>query len=618
MNIKEEVLSDVVIKFAGDSGDGMQLTGSQFTNNTAMLGIDLATFPDFPAEIRAPIGTLPGVSGYQLRFSSDRIFTPGDACDVLVAMNAAALKTNLQGLKPGGKIIANTDGFDAKNLRLANYPEGVNPLEDDSLSNYELIKMDVTKMTREALKEITMGVKEKDRAKNMFVLGFLYWMYNRDMDNTISFIKEKFGKKPEIFESNVKALQAGYNYGDTTETFTTRYKVEKAKMDPGTYRSVMGNQAVSYGLIAASQKSGLPLFLGSYPITPASDILHELSKYKTFGIKTFQAEDEIAAITSAIGASYGGSLGITTSSGPGIALKGEAMGLAVMLEIPLVIINIQRGGPSTGLPTKTEQSDLMQAYYGRNGECPMPIVSASTPSDCFSAVYEAVRISVQHMTPVIFLSDGYIANGAEPWKFPQSADLPEIKTSYASLNHAGDLDTDGKFQPYKRDEKLVRPWAIPGTPGLEHRVGGLEKQDITGNISYDPANHEHMVKTRQAKVDMIANYIPDQQLDSGPEKGKVLVLGWGSTYGAIKSACAELQKEGHAVAHAHLRYVRPFPKNLGEILQHYDQVLIPEINNGQLIRIIRDTYFVDAKGYNKIMGIPITKGELVTKIKSML
>jgi 2-oxoglutarate ferredoxin oxidoreductase subunit alpha len=618
MSTKQEVLNDVVIKFAGDSGDGMQLTGSQFTNNTAMLGIDLATFPDFPAEIRAPIGTLPGVSGYQLRFSSDRVFTPGDACDVLVAMNAAALKTNLVGLKPGGRIIANEDGFDAKNLRLANYPEGINPLEDNSLGNYEVIRMDVTKMTREALKDITMGVKEKDRAKNMFVLGFLYWMYNRDMDTTIGFIREKFGKKPEIYESNVKALQAGYNYGDTTETFTTRYKVEKAKMDPGTYRSVMGNQAVSYGLIAASEKSGLPLFLGSYPITPASDILHELSKYKNFGIKTFQAEDEIAAITSAIGASYGGSLAVTTSSGPGIALKGEAMGLAVMLEIPLIIINIQRGGPSTGLPTKTEQSDLMQAYYGRNGECPMPIVSASTPSDCFSAVYEAVRISVQHMTPVMFLSDGYIANGAEPWKFPQAADLPEIKTQFASQNFADVMDKDGKFQPYKRDDKLVRPWAIPGTPGLEHRVGGLEKADITGNISYEPENHQHMVKTRQAKVDMIANYIPEQHLDSGADKGKVLVLGWGSTYGAIKSACTELQKEGHSVSHAHLRYIRPFPKNLGDILKNFETVLVPEINNGQLVRIIRDVYFVDAKPYNKIMGIPITKGELITEIKNLL
>ncbi|MFN8242650.1 MAG: 2-oxoacid:acceptor oxidoreductase subunit alpha [Ferruginibacter sp.] len=618
MNTKEEVLSDVVIKFAGDSGDGMQLTGSQFTNNTALLGIDLATFPDFPAEIRAPIGTLPGVSGFQLRFSSDRIYTPGDACDVLVAMNAAALKTNLKALKPGGKIIVNTDGFDSKNLRLANYPEGVNPLENDSLGNYEVIKMDVTKMTREALKDITMGVKEKDRAKNMFVLGFLYWMYNRDLESTLAFLKDKFGKKPEIFESNTRALQAGYYFGETTETFTTRFKVEKAKMEPGTYRSIMGNQAVAYGLIAASEKSGLPLFLGSYPITPASDILHDLSRYKTFGVKTFQAEDEIAAIAASIGASYGGSLAVTTSSGPGIALKGEAMGLAVMLELPLVVVNIQRGGPSTGLPTKTEQSDLMQAYYGRNGECPMPVIAASTPSDCFDTIYEAARIAVQHMTPVMFLSDGYIANGAEPWKFPQAADLPPIKTAFASPNHAADMDENGVFRPYKRDEKLVRPWAIPGTPGFEHRVGGLEKQDVTGNISYDPENHQHMVKTRQAKVDMIADHIPAQQLDSGPEKGKVLVLGWGSTYGAIKSACAELQSAGHAVSHAHLRYVRPFPKNLGDIIKNFDQVLIPEINNGQLIRIIRDVYHVDAKGYNKIMGVPITKGELVTAIQAML
>ncbi len=618
MNVKEQVLPEVVIKFAGDSGDGMQLTGSQFTNNTALLGIDLATFPDFPAEIRAPIGTLPGVSGYQLRFSSDRIFTPGDACDVLVAMNAAALKVNLKALKAGGIIIANIEGFDSKNLRLANYPEGVSPLEDHSLDSYELITIDVTKMTREALKDFTMGMKEKDRAKNMFVLGFLYWMYNRDMDNTIDFIKDKFGKKPEIFESNVKALQAGYNYGDTTETFTTRYKVEKAKMDTGTYRSIMGNQALSYGLIAASQKSGLPLFLGSYPITPASDILHELSKYKNFGIKTFQAEDEIAAITSSIGASYGGSLAVTTTSGPGMALKAEAMGLAVMLEIPLIIVNVQRGGPSTGLPTKTEQSDLMQAYYGRNGECPMPIVSASTPSDCFAAAYEAVRISVQHMTPVILLSDGYIANGAEPWKFPTAAELEEIKVSFASQNIASDLDVNGKFQPYKRDEKLVRPWAIPGTPGLEHRVGGLEKQDVTGNISYDTENHQHMVKTRQAKVDLIANYIPEQKLDSGADKGKVLVLGWGSTYGTIKSACKELQDKGMSVSHAHLRYVRPFPKNLGDIIKNFDHVLIPEINNGQLIKIIRDVYFVDAKGYNKIMGIPITKAELADEIHKLL
>ncbi len=614
MKRKQEILNDVVIKFAGDSGDGMQLTGSQFTNNTALLGIDLATFPDFPAEIRAPQGTLPGVSGYQLRFSSDRVFTPGDECDVLVAMNAAALKTNLKSLKRGGKIIVNTDGFDSKNLRLANYPEGVNPLDDESLSSYDVIKMDVTKMTREALKDITMGTKEKDRAKNMFVLGFLYWMYNREMENTIQFFRDKFGKKPEIMESNIKALQAGYNFGDTTETFTTTYKVEKAKMTPGVYRSIMGNQAVAFGLIAASQKSGLPLFLGSYPITPASDILHELSRYKSFGVRTFQAEDEIAAISSSIGASYGGHLAITTTSGPGMALKAEAMGLAVMMEIPLVIIDVQRGGPSTGLPTKTEQSDLMQAYYGRNGECPMPVIASSTPSDCFEMVYEAARIAVQHMTPVIFLSDGYIANGAEPWKFPKSDDLPAIEVKFKTdLGHA-----EEKFQPYLRDEKLVRPWALPGTPGLEHRIGGIEKQNITGNVNYEPENHQLMVKIRQEKVDKIADYIPEQKLDSGPEKGDILVLGWGSTYGAIKSAVAEIQAEGYAVSHAHLRHLRPFPKNLGSILKNFKQVLIPEINNGQLIKIIRDVYFVDAKAYNKIMGIPITKTELVMKLKEML
>lgn len=611
---KQEVLQDVVIKFAGDSGDGMQLTGTQFTNNTALLGLDLSTFPDFPAEIRAPQGTLPGVSGYQLRFSSDRVYTPGDACDVLVAMNAAALKANLPALKKGGKIIVNTDGFDSKNLRLANYPDGENPLENGSLDSYEVIKMDVTRMTREALKDFTMGMKEKDRAKNMFVLGFLYWMYDRDMANTAQFLKEKFAKKEDILESNLRVLQAGYNYGDTTETFTTTYKVAKAKMEPGEYRSIMGNQALAYGLIAASKMSGLPLFLGSYPITPASDILHELARHKNFGVRTFQAEDEIAAITSAIGASYGGSLGVTTTSGPGMALKAEAMGLAVMLEIPLVIVDVQRGGPSTGLPTKTEQSDLLQAYYGRNGECPMPVVAAATPADCFEAVYEAVRISVQHMTPVIFLSDGYIANGAEPWRFPTTEQLTPIHVKFKTeLGHG-----EEKLQPYLRDEKLARPWAIPGTPGLEHRIGGLEKQNITGNISYDPENHQLMVKIRQEKVDRIAEYIPEQKIDSGPGKGKVLVLGWGSTFGAIKSAVAELLAQGHAVSHAHLRFMRPFPKNLGELLRNFETVIIPEINNGQLIKIIRDVFLVDAKAYNKIMGVPITKTELVEEIKKYL
>jgi 2-oxoglutarate/2-oxoacid ferredoxin oxidoreductase subunit alpha len=614
MERKQEILQDVVIKFAGDSGDGMQLTGTQFTNNTALLGTDLSTFPDFPAEIRAPQGTLPGVSGYQLRFSSESIHTPGDAWDVLVAMNAAALKTNLKHLKKGGKIIINTDGFDAKNLRLANYPEGVNPIEDDSLQGYEVIKMDITKMTREALKDYQMGTKEKDRAKNMFVLGFLYWMYGRDMDSTEKFLEEKFGRKPDILQSNLRVLRAGYNYGDTTETFTTQYKVEKAKISAGSYRSVMGNQALAYGLVAASVKSGLQIFLGTYPITPASDILHELSKHKNFGVKTFQAEDEIAGIASAIGASYGGLLGVTATSGPGMALKAEAMGLAMMLEIPLIIIDVQRGGPSTGLPTKTEQSDLLQAYYGRNGESPMPVISASTPSDCFEAVYEAVRVSVEHMTPVIFLSDGYIANGAEPWKFPSTEDLEPIHVKFKTeLGHQ-----ETKFQPYQRDENLVRPWAVPGTAGLEHRIGGLEKENITGNVSYDPENHQLMVKIRQEKVDKIAFNIPEQKLDNGPDTGKLLVLGWGSTYGVIKTAVAELLAEGHSIAHAHIRYLRPFPRNLGEILKKYDTVLIPEINNGQLIKIIRDKYMIDAKAYNKIMGVPITKAELLEEFKKYL
>ncbi|GAB3414829.1 2-oxoacid:acceptor oxidoreductase subunit alpha [Niabella aquatica] len=610
MNRNQEVLQDVVIKFAGDSGDGMQLTGTQFTNNTALLGTDLSTFPDYPAEIRAPQGTIPGVSGFQLRFSSNHIYTPGDECDVLVAMNAAALKANLKSLKKGGKIIANTDGFDPKNLRLANYPDGVNPLENGSLEGYELTKIDVTKLTREALKEFTLGTKEKDRAKNMFILGVLYWMYNRDMENTISFLTEKFSKKPDILNSNIKALKAGYNYGDTTEAFTTTYKVEKARIEPGTYRSVMGNQSLAMGLIAASVKSGLPMFLGTYPITPASDILHELSRHKNFGIRTFQAEDEIAAITAAIGASYGGALGVTTTSGPGMALKTEAMGLAVMLEIPLVIVNVQRGGPSTGLPTKTEQSDLLQAYYGRNGECPMPVIAAASPADCFDAVYEAVKISVQHMTPVIFLSDGYIANGAEPWRFPTEETLAPIHVQFKTEL----WDHEEKFQPYLRNEHLVRPWAVPGTPGLEHRIGGIEKQNITGNISYDPENHQLMVKIRQEKVDKIAEFIPDQKIDSGDEKGKVLVIGWGSTYGAIKSAVHDLQAEGKSISHVHIRHLRPFPKNLGDIIQNFEHIVIPEINNGQLIKIIRDQYLTDAKGYNKIMGVPITKTELVEEL----
>lgn len=606
-----EVLEEVVIKFAGDSGDGMQLTGGQFTNTAALFGNDLGTFPDFPAEIRAPQGTVAGVSGYQLNFGSKEIFTPGDKCDVLVAMNAAALKVNLFNLKKGGIIIANTAGFDLKNLKLSGYEK--NPIEDGTLEGYNLIKIDVTRMTRDATEDIQLGVKEKDRCKNMFVLGFLYWMFDRPMENTINFITGKFSKSDDVREANLRVLKAGYNYGDTTETFTTRFHVEKAKMEPGTYRNIMGNQALTMGLVAASQKSGLPLFLGAYPITPASDILHELAKYKNFGIRTFQAEDEIAAICSAIGASFGGSLGVTTTSGPGMALKIEAMGLAVMLEIPLLICNIQRGGPSTGLPTKTEQADLMQALYGRNGECPMPVIAAKSPADCFDAAFEAARIAVQHMTPVILLSDGYIANGAEPWKFPASEDLKEIKIEFAKPMANGD-----KFMPYSRDEKLARPWAIPGTRGLEHRIGGLEKQNITGNISYEPENHEFMVKLREEKVERVADHIPMQELDSGPHKGELLVLGWGGTYGSIKAAVKELQDEGYKVAHAHLRHLKPFPKNLGELLNNYDKVMVPEINNGQLVKVIRDKYMIPAVPFNKIQGLPIMKAELVTAIKTLL
>jgi 2-oxoglutarate ferredoxin oxidoreductase subunit alpha len=615
MNEPIQALEHVIIKFAGDSGDGIQLTGTQFTNNTALLGNDISTFPDFPAEIRAPIGTLPGVSGFQLHFSSDQVFTPGDECDVLVAMNAAALKVNLQSVKKGGIIILNTDGFDSKNLRLANYADGDNPLDNQSLDNYIVHKIDVTKLTREALAEIsTLGVKEKDRAKNMFVLGFLYWMYDRDMGNTLQFLQDKFSRKTDILESNIKALKAGYHYADTTEIFTSRFTVAKAKVEPGIYRSITGNQAIALGLVSASKKSGLPLFLGSYPITPASDILHDLSKYKNYGVITYQAEDEIAAIGSAIGASYGGTLGVTTTSGPGMALKTEAMGLAVMLEIPLLIINIQRGGPSTGLPTKTEQSDLLQAYYGRNGECPLPVISAKGPGDCFYTVLEAARIAIEHMTPVIMLSDGYIANGAEPWKFPQSANLPEIKVQFKQ-----ELSEDEeKLLPYQRDEKGVRPWIIPGTPGLEHRIGGLEKQNITGNVSYDADNHQLMVKTRQAKVDAIADYIPLQSIDLGNDEGDVLVLGWGSTFGVITTVVTKLIREGHKVSHAHLRYLRPFPKNLGSILAKFKTIVIPEINNGQLVKIIRSDFLVDAIAYNKIKGVPITQSELETELRKHL
>jgi 2-oxoglutarate ferredoxin oxidoreductase subunit alpha len=614
MGATTEIKRNVVILFAGDSGDGIQLAGSQFTTTAALYGNDISTFPNFPAEIRAPQGTIAGVSGFQLHFGSDEIFTAGDASDVLVVMNAAALKANIKQLKQGGIVIANTDGFDSKNLKLAKYPDGVNPLKDGTLDKYVVHEIDVTKITRLALADSGLGTKEMDRSKNMFVLGYIYWMYNRELDITIEFLKEQFKKRPELIDANVKVLKAGFNYGDTVEAPMNRFEVKPAPVSKGTYRSIVGNQAAALALIAASQKSGLPLFYGTYPITPASDILHELSKHKNFGVKTFQAEDEIAAITSAIGASFGGSLAVTASSGPGIALKGEAIGLALMQELPLIIVNIQRGGPSTGLPTKTEQADLMQALHGRNGEAPVPIIAAYSPTDCFDSTFEACRIALEFMTPVFFLSDGYLANGSEPWKFPAAADLPEIKVNFAKNT----LKEGEKYLPYKRNEKLAREWAIPGTKGLEHRIGGIEKENETGNISYDPDNHELMVKLRQAKVDGIANYIPLQKIDSGNEKGKLLILGWGSTYGSIKVAVKEALADGYDVAHAQVKYLNPFPKNLGEILKNYDQVLIPEINNGQLIKVIRDKYFIDAKGLNKIKGMPFTSAEIKEKIAELI
>jgi 2-oxoglutarate ferredoxin oxidoreductase subunit alpha len=603
----QETVEKVVIFFAGDSGDGIQLTGSQFTNTAALYGNDLSTFPDFPAEIRAPQGTLAGVSGFQISFGSTEIFTPGDECDVLVVMNVAALKANLKRLKKGGAIILNIDGFDKRNLRLAGFAEGENPLTDNSLVDYRVSEMNVTKLTRECLVDVTLGVKEKDRCKNMFVLGFVYWMYNRSLEHTIDFLNQKFKSKPEILEANTRVLKAGYNFANTCEISSSRFEVKPAKMPSGTYRNIMGNQATAMGLIAASQQSGLDLFYGSYPITPASDILHELAKHKNFGVRSFQAEDEIAAISASIGASFGGALGVTATSGPGVALKGEAIGLAFMLELPLVIVNVQRGGPSTGLPTKTEQADLLQAMYGRNGEAPVPVVAASTPSDCFEATLEACRIAIEHMTPVFFLSDGYIANGAEPWLFPQSKDLKPISVPITKKE-----STD--YLPYQRDDKLVREWAIPGMAGLEHRVGGLEKEHETGNVSYDSNNHEFMIRTRAEKVERIADYIPEQKLDSGLDNAKVLVLGWGSTYGAIKTAVKELLLEGYSVAHAHLRYINPFPKNLENLIQSYDKVLIPEINDGQLIKLIRDKYLIDAIPMNKIQGIPFESREIKNRI----
>lgn len=616
MEAKEEIIEveSVVVRFSGDSGDGMQLTGMQFTDTAAFLGKDLSTFPEFPAEIRAPVGTLAGVSGFQVHFGSKEIYTAGDQYDVLVAMNAAALKVDLKNLKKGGIIITNTSGFDAKNLRLAEYPEGVNPLEDDSLEDYSLYKMNISSLTKDALAGLGLSNKEIERSKNMFVLGLLYWIFDQSPDYTINFIKEKFSSSPNIADANILAIKAGWNYGDNTEIFNTRFKISASKLPAGIYRSITGNNAAAIALIAASHVSGLPLFLGSYPITPASDILHELSKFKEFEVKTFQAEDEIAAVCSAIGASYGGSLSATTTSGPGMSLKTESLGLALMLELPLVVINIQRGGPSTGLPTKTEQSDLLQAMYGRHGESPLPVIAAESPSDCFDTVYEASRIALEHMTPVIVLSDGYIANGSEPWRFPNEADLQPIEVKFTDKPNSD----NGVFLPYKRDEKLVRPRVKPGTKGLEHRIGGLEKQNETGDISYEARNHEVMVKFRAARIEKIADYIPLQKIDTGADKAKVLVLGWGSTYGTIKTAVGELIDEGKDVAHIHIKYLNPFPKNLGELLLNYETVLIPEINNGQLIKIIRDKFLIPAIGLNKIQGLPFTTNEIKSKILELL
>lgn len=602
----------VVVRFSGDSGDGMQLTGMQFTDTSALLGQDISTFPEYPAEIRAPAGTVAGVSGFQVHFGSKEIYTPGDYYDVLVVMNAAALKVDLPKLKKGGVIIANTSGFDSRNMKLAAYPDGAqNPLEDGSLSEYQLFKVDISKFTKEALKDSGLNMKEIERCKNMFVLGLLFWMFDKSLDFTIRSLNEKFGKKPEILNANITALKSGWNYGDNTEVFTTRYKTTAAKLPAGIYRNISGNQALAIGIIAAAEKAGLHVFLGSYPITPASDVLHELSKYKANGVMTFQAEDEIAAICAAIGASYAGSLGVTTTSGPGMALKGEAISLATMLEMPLLICDIQRGGPSTGLPTKTEQADLLMAMHGRHGEAPLPIVAAKSPADCFDAVYEAIRISIEHMVPVIFLSDGYIANGSEPWKFPTEDQLTPVNFKFTTETN----NPSGKFLPYKRDERGVRPWVKPGTKGLMHRIGGLEKQEDTGNVSYDSKNHERMVALRAEKVAKIADYIPDLVLDSGPEKGKVLVLGWGSTYGAIKTALIDLHAQGHNdIAHLHLRHMNPFPKNFETILRNYEQVLVPEMNSGQLRQLVRANYLIPAVGLNKIQGLPFTTDEIKNKV----
>jgi 2-oxoglutarate ferredoxin oxidoreductase subunit alpha len=601
-------IDSAVIRFAGDSGDGMQLTGTQFTNTSAVFGNDISTLPDFPAEIRAPAGSLPGVSGFQLNFSSQDIHTPGDRPNVLVAMNPAALKVNLADLEPGGVVIVNEDAFVKANLEKAGYHE--NPLEDGSLSSYRIVKMPLTTLTLNAVSTTSLNRKQAQRCKNFFALGVLYWLFDRPLDHTLKWIEEKFDRMPDTLEANTLALRAGYNYADTTEVFTNSYTIKKAILAPGKYRNITGNEAVALGAITAAELANQTLFYGSYPITPASDVLHELSKYKKFGVKTFQAEDEIAAIGAAIGASYAGHLGMTGTSGPGLALKGEFVGLAVMTELPLVIVDIQRGGPSTGLPTKTEQADLWQALFGRNGECPVPVLAAATPGDCFWTTVEAFRIAVRYMTPVLVLTDGYLANGSEPWRVPAVEELPKIP-----VHHIKDASS---FQPYARDEKtLSRPWAIPGTPGLEHRIGGLEKQHLTGNVSYDPDNHDFMVKLRAEKVQRIQQDIPATTVH-GDSEGKVLLIGWGGTHGAITSARERLRKKGHSVSSVHLRHIHPLPSDLGEIISRFEKVIVPEINLGQLCYVLRANYLVDAISLHQVRGKPFTIGEIVSGVEAHL
>ena len=611
MNTVKKNISEVdsaTIRFAGDSGDGMQLTGSQFSDNTAIFGNDLATLPDFPAEIRAPKGSLAGVSSFQLQFSNKDIHTPGDDLDVLVAMNPAGLKVHLGDLKDNGMLIINTANFTSKNLKLAGYEE--NPLDDELLEGYQAIKVDMTKLVATALEEIELSSKLKARSTNMFALGLLYWLYGRSLDSSVNFIQKKFAKAPDIVEANIKALNAGYYYGETLEVIKTTYRVNKAKFEKGKYRNIMGNNALAFGLLTAAQRSGLDLYYGGYPITPASDILHYLAQYKNFGVKTFQAEDEIAGVVSAIGAAFAGDLAITATSGPGVALKSEALGLAVITELPLVLVNVQRGGPSTGLPTKTEQSDLNQAIYGRNGEAPMVVLAPATPADCFLMAYEACRIALKYMIPVILLSDGYIANGSEPWKIPDVNTLPDMETRILKKKEG--------FAPFNHgNPDLARPWALPGTPGMEHRIGGLEKWEETGHVSYDPENHQKMVELRQEKVDIIARDLPPAK-PFGKESGDLLVIGWGGTHGALRSAVETAQSEGMSVSHLHLRHLNPLPQNLGEILVKFQKVMIAELNLGQLANIIRAKFLVDAVGLNKVQGKPFTQTEVFNKITELV